>query len=146
LLLSFTIFWAYVAYFQFFLIWLANKPDETVWYAMRAHGAWRASSIALAVVEFVVPFFALLSYRLKRCPGRLAAVAGWLVLGRWIDVEWLVLRGMRASPFAFFWLDLAALLAIGGVSVAYGAWQLHGRSLVPRGDPSFELARQYGSA
>lgn len=38
--LWFTIFWAYIAFSQFFLIWYANIPEETAFYNHRFHGPW----------------------------------------------------------------------------------------------------------
>ena len=34
-LFAFTAFWAYIAFSQFFLIWYANLPEETVWFKAR---------------------------------------------------------------------------------------------------------------
>ena len=35
LLFSFVIFWAYIAFSQYMLMWYANLPEETFWYAAR---------------------------------------------------------------------------------------------------------------
>ena len=43
LLFGFTAFWAYIAFSQFFLIWYANLPEETIWYKARLEGSWRRS-------------------------------------------------------------------------------------------------------
>ncbi|MEZ4655372.1 MAG: hypothetical protein R3E12_17725 [Candidatus Eisenbacteria bacterium] len=46
---AFTVFWAYIGFSQYMLIWYANIPEETVWFAARQHGggarsAWSFSS------------------------------------------------------------------------------------------------------
>ncbi len=38
LLFGFTAFWAYIAFSQFFLMWYANLPEETIWYKARTRG------------------------------------------------------------------------------------------------------------
>src|SRR5262249_53071664 len=68
LLLSFVIFWAYIAYFQYFLIWIANKPLEARWYVERS----RAIGWFLFFGHFVLPFFALLPYWPKQSLRRLS--------------------------------------------------------------------------
>ena len=38
LLFGFTVFWAYIAFSQYFLIWYAAIPEETTWYASAPAG------------------------------------------------------------------------------------------------------------
>ena len=40
LLLSFTVFWAYIAFDQYFLIWYANIPEETKFFVVRNTESW----------------------------------------------------------------------------------------------------------
>ena len=67
-LLAFTAFWAYVAFSQFMLIWIANVPEEVPWYILRINGGWLWVGVFLALFHFLVPFFLLLSRDLKRDP------------------------------------------------------------------------------
>ena len=60
-------------------------------YGARSTAGWGAASTILALVQFVLPFFALLSYDLKRRRGPLAAVALWLLAAHYVDVYWLVM-------------------------------------------------------
>jgi hypothetical protein len=144
MLLAFVIFWAYAAYFQFFLIWIANRPDEVTFFADRARGPWRAISVALVVFQFVAPFFALLSYRLKHRPPQLAAVAACVLAAHYLDVHWLVMPSVRPRA-PFHWLDLAALLAVGGACTAFSATRLRGRAILPINDPELPRAIRYES-
>jgi hypothetical protein len=144
MLLAFVIFWAYAAYFQFFLIWIANRPDEVTFFADRARGAWRSASVVLVVVQFVVPFFALLSYRLKLRPPLLATVAAWIVAAHYLDVHWLVMPSFRAHV-PYHWLDAAALLAVGGACTASSLSRLRGHPMIPVHDPALPRAIAYES-
>ena len=49
LLFAFTAFWAYIAFSQFFLMWYANIPEETIWYKARLEGSWMTVSLVLMV-------------------------------------------------------------------------------------------------
>jgi hypothetical protein len=40
LIFAFTVFWAYIAFSQYMLMWYANLPEETFWYAARQAGSW----------------------------------------------------------------------------------------------------------
>ncbi|MDC0747560.1 hypothetical protein [Polyangium mundeleinium] len=145
LLLAFTIFWAYIAFFQFFLIWIANKPHEAAFYAPRMKGEFASLSILVAAGRFVVPFFALLPYRVKQQPSTLAPIAIWILVMHWVDMEWLVMPSVRAEGPVVHWLDVAALVCVGGAALAFGTFRLRGRPIVPKNDPSLEAAFRYGS-
>jgi hypothetical protein len=145
LLLTFTIFWAYAAFFQFFLIWIANKPEETRWFVVRGVGTWASYSAVLAVTHFVLPFFVLLPYQLKRRPAMLAPIAGWLVVVHWLDMEWLVMPELRPAGPTLHWMDVAGLLCVGGAALAYGTYRLRGESIFPKNDPAIEAAFKYES-
>ena len=43
LMLAFCVFWAYISFSQYFLIWYANIPEETVFFLLRNSGPWRES-------------------------------------------------------------------------------------------------------
>ena len=145
LLLAFTIFWAYVAFFQLLLIWIADKPDEVTFYVARVQGGWRVMSALLAITQFVAPFFVLLSYDIKRLRGPLTVIAAWLLVAHYIDVHWLVMPAARPTGMVFRWMDLGALLAVAGATVIYGVLRLRGVRMVPVHDPSLEQALRYES-
>lgn len=146
LLLAFTIFWAYVNFFQFMLIWMANHPHEVDYYLRRWEGPWSAVTVLVVATHFVIPFFVLLSYGLKRKPARLTAVAVWLLVAHYFDVHWLVVPEARAAHgFPYHWLDVAALLLVGGLSVAFATLRLRGKATMPVGDPVLPRALRYES-
>ncbi len=64
-MLTFTVFWAYISFSQYFLIWNANVPEETFWYNIREYGDWWYVSLFLVFGNFLLPFCLLLSYRYK---------------------------------------------------------------------------------
>jgi hypothetical protein len=146
LLLAFVIFWAYVQFFQFMLMWIANKPDEVTFYLARSKGGFLVETVVLILAEFVVPFFVLLNYPLKRNKGQLAAVAAWLVAVHYVDVHWLVMpSALPVAAHALSWIDLAALLAVGGAAVLFGVLGLRGVRMVPAHDPALPDALRYES-
>jgi len=142
-MLAFTAFWAYVAFSQFMLIWIANVPEEVPWYILRIDGGWLWVGVFLAIFHFFVPFFLLLSRDLKRDPRRLALVAGWLLFVHWIDLYWLVMphlhpAGPRPSPW-----DLTSWVGVGGAAVAFTVWRMRAAAPVPVRDPYIEDSLRY---
>lgn len=145
LLFAFVIFWAYMAYSQGFLIWIADLPAEVTWYAARTRGSWAGVGILLICGHFLVPFFLLLSWRWKHKLAFVAGVGAWLLGMHYVDVYWMVLPVLHPEGVLPHWLDLAALLAVGGSVVAYGSWLQRGHATVPRGDPELERSLAYVS-
>ncbi|HEY4184179.1 MAG TPA: hypothetical protein VGP07_03880 [Polyangia bacterium] len=145
LLLAFTVFWAYVAYFQFFLIWIADKPIEARWYLDRVHGGYAWVSGFLVFGQFLIPFFALLPYAIKWRGRGLRVIAWWLLFAHYVDVHWLIAPARGASAPVVHWLDAAALLCVGGFTVAFAVWRQRGHALAATSDPRYARALQYHS-
>jgi hypothetical protein len=133
LLLTFTVFWAYIAFSQFLIIWIADVPQEVAWYVPRLGDGWRWLALVVLVGQFALPFLVLLLRSVKRSPGKLAKVGAWLLVMHYLDVYWLVLPQLHPGGIHPHWLDLAALCAVGGCAVAYVTWLLGRAALVPAG-------------
>lgn len=142
LLLAHVVFWAYLAYAQYFIVWIAGIPHETSWWVPRSEG-WGTWSLALVAVHFALPFAWLLSRRLKLEPRRLAQVSGLLIAAHYLDVYWLVMPALTPEGPSLHWLDVAALVLVAGAAVSFGLWRAQGRSLVPTGDPQLAFSARY---
>jgi len=145
LMLGFTVFWAYCAFFQALLIQMANKPDEVSYYVARTSGGFGWLSLALGLSRFALPFFALLPRAPKFHSGLMALVGAWIVLGQYLDVLWLILPVQQPTgSLAPLWYS-SALLAVAGACVAFAALRLRGKALVPLGDPALGHSIAYRS-
>lgn len=140
---AFVVFWAYMAYAQGFIIWIANKPEEVTWYLPRVAGSWGALFVIVVAANFVFPFAVLLSRDLKRHPRALAAVGGWLLLAHYLDVYWMILPVLHPGGAAVHWLDLAALLCVGGLAGALALVRLARQPRLPEADPAYAAALRY---
>ena len=90
LLLASVMFWTYVTFAQFLIIWAGNLPEETSWYLRRQHGGWAFVLPAVALLGFGLPFFMLLSRRLKRSTRGLAAAALLLLAAQLAYMCWVI--------------------------------------------------------
>jgi hypothetical protein len=142
-MLAFVAFWAYVAFSQLMLIWIANVPEEVPWYVLRINGGWLWVGAFLAVGHFVVPFFLLMQRAVTRNPRRLAAVAAWLLFVHWIDLYWVVMPHVSpGGPRPTLW-DLTAVVGVGGLTVAFAVFRMRGTVAVPVKDPYLEDSLRY---
>lgn len=143
LLLVSCVLWAYIAFSQFFLMWIADIPEEVHWYLPRTRGEWGVFAIVVAVVHFALPFFALLSKPLKRRPRPLAFVAAWLLVAHFLDLYWVVFPTLHPAGLTFDWTTPAALLGIGGLCAAFAALRAGRLDVVPRRDPLLRAGMEY---
>ncbi len=137
LLFSFVVFWAYIAFSQYMLIWYGNMPEETVWFLERLGHGWLGLTLVLALGNFVLPFFYLLSRDVKRHRLALGIGSGWLLAMHYVDVYWLVMPSLSAHRAGFrpHWLDLLALLAVAGLFLGSLGLLMRRPALVPVADP-----------
>ena len=141
LLLAFVMLWAYFSFSQFLIIYSANLPEEIPFYLERFHGAWGWLSLALAMFHFVLPFTLLLSADIKKNRRKIMMVAALVLAARAIDLIWHVGPMFHhESAFPIHWMDVAALVGLGGIWLFAFARSLKTRALVPYKDPYFKEA------
>ena len=118
LLLGLTVLWAYLDFMQFLIVWESNLGAEARWYVERSSGGWGVVSLAIGLVHFALPFFALLLPRVRRSRAGVMAMAGLLIGMEVVRDWWLVLP---AAPRGLSWVDPLAVLALFGLGAAIAA-------------------------
>lgn len=147
LMLAFTVFWAYIAFSQYFLIWYANITEETKFYLTRNSEFWNPYAIGLLVIgHFFLPFTVLLIQGLKKNPFVLCAVAVWNLAMHFFDVYWIIIPergpsltgGEHMVITGAVWLDLLAWIAVAGLFGFFLLRSLGQGSLFPCRDPRLD--------
>lgn len=139
ILLATTIFWAYVEFMQFLIIWEENLKTEIPWYLKRLDSVWQPAIYVSAALGFALPFFLLLWAPGKRNPAVVAIVCISILISRLANT-WLLVMPEFTAPTPF-WLDVAAILALGGAMVLLFAFGLrYVRRLAPSAAPIVTVA------
>lgn len=115
LLLAFLVFWGYISFSQYFLMWYANIPEETVWYLARWVGSWKTVTMFIVFGGFFLPFLSVLTRASKRNVSWLKLVAGWVFLMHWVDIYWMVYPVFSKEGAPLSWQDIAVFFGIGGL-------------------------------
>jgi hypothetical protein len=131
-LFAFTVFWSYIGFAQYMLIWYANVPEEVSWYQDRLEGPWLALTLALAVLHFIVPFFALIARDAKGNARRLRWVAVLVLVSHALDIYWLVFPSIEGMPI-LGWPEAAFAVFFLGAAFAW-VGRVRGADM-PVGDP-----------
>ncbi|CAN5540609.1 hypothetical protein BH10PLA1_BH10PLA1_21200 [soil metagenome] len=145
LLFAFAVFWAYIAFSQFFLIWYANIPEETSFFLVRWVGPWKILSVLLLFIRFVLPFVILMSALTKRRPRILVGMSVVLLLGHYLDLYWLIMPNRSADGLGkTMWIDAACLLGVGGLMLLKVIRAINGSSPFPLKDPRLHESLSHG--
>lgn len=124
LMLAFTIFWAYIAFSQYFLIWNVNIPEVTFFYVAREHGQWWFISILMIFAYFFFPFIFLLFYKNKVRTAPMVFISIWILTFHLLDLYFHILPARQTNYVpdysllsGFLLVDLAAFIGVGGICV-----------------------------
>jgi hypothetical protein len=108
LLLTWVMSWAYLAFMEFLIIWSENLPNEVRFYVPRVQGGWGVLAWCLVGLGFFLPLVMLLMRGIKDRPGRLLALALFIVATRVLNAAWLVLPSV--APHAVLaWIGVPLL-------------------------------------
>ncbi|MDD9965918.1 MAG: hypothetical protein OXR73_06840 [Myxococcales bacterium] len=152
LMFGFLVFWAYISFSEFFLIWYAAIPEETIYYHRRWDtDSWRLVSSSLVLFKFIVPFYLVMSRNVKRHTGGLWLGAAWLVTMHFVEMYYWVmpyaadLQGVPATP-AGLASDVGCLMTTVGLYLTYVFWEMTRHSVIAVGDPRLERSLQFVNA
>lgn len=146
IIFAFTVFWAYIAYSQYFLIWYSNIPEETHFFIFRKTH-WPVLSATLVFGHFVVPWYFLLWRGIRRSVGGLTVLALYMLLMHVLDIYWILRPvieqgladrvGGEPAPIglAQVWMDPIAIAGPVLVFLGLLARQIASRPLLAKHDP-----------
>ena len=140
LLLAFTMLWAYMSFSQFLIIWAGNLPEEISWYLQRGSHGWQWVAAVLAVFHFAVPFVLLLARGNKRRREVISRIAIWVLVMRYVNDYWLIAPAFRSAVLPH-WMDVATVVAIGGLWLTVFFAELSKQTVVPLRDPNFQIEK-----
>jgi hypothetical protein len=148
LMFAFTVFWAYITFSQYFLIYMANIPEETFWYSIREiHtdgrlNTWGYIGFFLLFGHFVAPFLTLIHYRVKISKVWMPRISWFIGAVVLVDMIYNVMPSLKDSagvPYSFLSVNLlwiaTSVVGIGGVCVWAYLNSFAKTKLIPIRDP-----------
>jgi len=135
LMWGFNVFWAYIAFSQYFLIWYANIPEETLFFNHRSEGNWMSLSLILVFGHFVIPFWLFMSRHMKRNLISLSLFAVWMIVMQIVDLFWLIMPNLDHHHVPFSAVTVASFIGIGGIFFGFLLLRMRSKSLLAYKDP-----------
>jgi hypothetical protein len=145
MVLAFCTFWGYIWVCQYLLIWYGNIPEEVTYYLQRSSGWWLPVFLFGFVVNWIIPFFALLSRRAKRSARMMITICILVLCGRWLDLYLMVMPSHWESPHIGP-LEIAMAAGCGGLIYLIVVRALSKAPLVPTYEPIVAARRAHGHA
>lgn len=117
LMFAFTVFYAYIAFAQYFIIWNGNMPEETFWYVLREKGTWWWISMVIIFGHFFIPFLALLRIDVKNVFSYMVPLCIWAWLMHWTDLSFNIMPVPYPNgfPWQWLWLHFGCWAFMGGL-------------------------------
>ena len=137
LLLTFVLFWTYVAFSQLLITYSGNLPHEIGWYLRRIANDWLWLVGLIALFHFFAPFFLLLFRKVKKNVPLLAMIAFLILAIHAVEMFWVVAPTFY-THIEIHWTDFAAWSGIGGIWLAVFSGNLKRHPLLARNDPRLE--------
>jgi len=148
MMFAFTVFWAYISFSQYFIIYMANIPEETFWYSLReiagdgSSNQWKWVGMFLLFGHFVVPFLTLIHYQIKLSKTWMPRIAGSMAFVVLIDMIYNVMpaqKGPTGEAYPFLGMSLlwiaTSVIGIGGICVWAYLNSFSKTKLIPIRDP-----------
>lgn len=135
LFFAFTVFYAYIAFSQYFLIWNASLPEETFWFVQREQGSWWSIGMLLIFGHFLLPFLLLLRIDTKKSLTVMLPLAGWAWLMHFCDLSFNIMPVLHKGGFVLHPLDLACMAFMGGVLALWFLRNYRAHAPFPQKDP-----------
>ena len=136
---AFSIFWTYIWFSQFLLIYYANIPEEAIYYIERLGNDKYAPVFFLnLIINFVFPFFVLMTRDAKRLTVFLKIVCAVIVFGHWMDFYLMITPGVMKDNGGIGLVEIGMLLVYGSAFLFVTFITLSKSALVPKHHPMLE--------
>jgi hypothetical protein len=140
----FSIFWTYQWFAQYELIWYGHLPEETSYFITRLHHFRILFFINLGI-NFLVPFFGLITYNSKRNINWVTFIAAIILIGHWLDYWLLIMPAGAAEKATIGVFEICMTLIYACIFVFIVLRSLAQKPMVVKNDPFIKESLNYES-
>lgn len=117
LLMTAILFWAYLAFMQYFIIWSGNLTQGVVWFQERGKGPW-AFVEQLMMVFHLLPLFLLFFPPIRSSRAWLITLSTAVLVGKSLEYAWLTLPTLTGDVALGVFAYLVSLLGLALLGLA----------------------------
>ena len=140
---GFSIFWSYFFFDQFMLQWYSHQPEETVYWIPRLLGAYQPLFISMLVLNFLLPFFLLISSDFKKVSSIIVTAGIFIIVGHYIDIFMLISPATVGDNWSFGFSEIGNLLFFSGLFIFVVFNSLSKVPLLAKGNPFMKESEHF---
>jgi uncharacterized membrane protein YiaA len=129
--------WSYLWFSQFMLIWYSNIPEEVTYY-MERFNDYKLLYVGTFFVNFLLPFFVLMSRDAKKNVVFLLPVALIIFFTHWLDVLTMVLPGTMHNHGSLGSIEIGMFLMFLGLFIMVTLRSLSKTPLMAKNHPMYD--------
>ena len=131
---GFSVFWTYLWFAQFMLIWYADMPEETTYYAQRFN-EYKLPFIGMVALNFIFPVLLLINSDFKTIPWIIGIAGAFILVGHYVDLFVMVMPGTVGGQWGFGIGEISAFLLFAGVFIYATFTAFSKAATLPKGNP-----------
>jgi len=139
---GFSIFWTYLWFSQFMLIWYADMPEETTYYAAR-FAEYKAPFLGLVVANFIFPVLLLMNSDYKRIPWFVITAGIVILAGHYMDFFIMIMPATVGASWSFGIPEIGAILFFIGLFIYAVFTSLSKAPLVVKTNPFLKESEHF---
>ena len=132
---AFSIFWTYTWLSQYLLTWYANLPEETPFYLLRQHGAWKTLFFTNFTLNFICPLIMFMMRDAKRKMNWVLIVCSITLIGKFMDWYIIIMPTTAKEHAGFGFYEIGFWLFFGGIFAYIVSASLAKANLIPKNHP-----------
>jgi len=113
---GFSVFWTYLWFAQFMLIWYADIPEETTYFALRFN-EYKTLFLSMLVMNFAFPILLLLNSDFKSRPWFVLIGGIVILIGHYVDLYIMIMPGTVGGSWSFGIPEIGAALFFAGIFI-----------------------------
>jgi hypothetical protein len=131
------ILYGYFWFSQFMLIWYANIPEETIYFAKRWEPGWKILFFSDIIINWFIPFLVLLPPILSRKKYLLGGIAALILIGFYIDIYMQIMPGLFPTS-QFGAIEIGTFLGYAGLFIWVVTYNLSKAPIIAKNHPYLE--------
>ena len=132
---AFSIFWTYTWLSQYLLTWYANLPEETPFYLMRQHGAWKTLFFTNFTLNFICPLLMFMMREANRNMNWVLIVCSITLIGKFMDWYIIIMPTTAKETSGFGFYEIGFWLFFAGIFAYIVSASLAKANLIPKNHP-----------
>jgi len=131
---GFSVFWTYLWFAQFMLIWYADMPEETVYFALRFK-EYIVPFIGMLALNFIFPILLLINSDFKTVPWVIVIAGAFILVGHYVDLYVMIMPGTVGAQWGIGIGEISAFLFFLGLFIFATFNAFSKANPVPKGNP-----------